>query len=71
MADQTLSPIAQAVCNAYFDAPCNNVLSVIAVLRAIAEEVILPKYGFADWEMAHVIYQEIDSIADELEGFNA
>jgi hypothetical protein len=30
-------------------------------------EVVLPKYQFADWEMADLIMTEIQAIADELE----
>lgn len=42
-----------------------------AVLRAAAEEIVLPKYGFADWEMAHLIMQELQNVADELESTDA
>ena len=43
---------------------------IAAALQAAAEEVILPKYQYANWEMAHLIMQEIQAIAAELEGAN-
>ncbi len=62
-----LSPAAQAVLDAFYPAT-NEPLGIAAVLRAIAAEVVLPKYQFADWEMADLIMKEIQSIADELDG---
>jgi hypothetical protein len=38
-----------------------------AAIRAVAMEVVLPKYQFADWEMADLIMTEIQAIAAELE----
>jgi hypothetical protein len=40
---------------------------VAAILRAVAEYVVLPKYQFVNWGMAHAIHQELISIADELD----
>ena len=40
---------------------------IAAALRAAAEQIVLPKYQYADWEMADLIMQEIQAIADELE----
>jgi len=39
-----------------------------AVCEALAEYVVLPKYGYADWAMAHVIHGEITTIAADLRG---
>lgn len=41
--------------------------SAAAALRAAAEQIVLPKYQYADWEMADLIMQEIQAVADELE----
>ena len=70
-----LSPAAQAVLDAFtednslHDWKHNhyNTDALAAAIRRLAEEVVLSKYQFADWEMAHVIMEEMQSIADELE----
>ena len=41
--------------------------AIAAALRAVVMEVVLNKYQYADWQMAEIIMQEIQSIADELE----
>jgi hypothetical protein len=63
-----LSPAAQTILYAFLRSPCDNRLAVAATLRAAALEVVLPKYQYADWQMAHLIMQELQVIADELEG---
>lgn len=74
-----LSPAAQAVRDAYLwsaywikdaEAPQGTELIAAAALRAVAMEVVLNKYQFADWEMADMIMTEILAIADELENYN-
>jgi hypothetical protein len=74
-----LSPTAQAVQFAAFRVydeeehlyvvPAEKHAGMVAAaaLRAAAEEVVLSKYQYADWGMAHLIMQEIQAIADELE----
>ncbi len=67
-----LSSAAQAVLDAAYQemdyAPRRHVQWVTAaVLRAAADQVVLPKYQYAEWELAHAICQEIFAIADELE----
>jgi len=39
-----------------------------AAIRRLAEEVVLSKYSTSDWEVAHLIMQEMQAIADELDG---
>ena len=41
--------------------------AIVAALRAAADQVVLPKYQYAEWELAHAICEEIFAIADELE----
>jgi hypothetical protein len=70
-----LSPAAQAVLDAVNkeldEAPWNLIFiadsAAAAALRAAAEEVVLPKYQYADWQMAHTIMEELQNIAAELE----
>ena len=65
-----LSPAAQAIYEAAIEQseyPNDAEWVVINALRAVAEQVVLPKYQYADWGMAHVIMQELQDIADELE----
>ena len=67
------SPVAQSVLDAAYRemdyAPRRHVCcAAAAALRAAALEVVLPKYQYADWQMAHLIMQELQVIADELEG---
>lgn len=69
-----MSASAAAVLNAYMegygwlDGPTRkDCLGVAAALRAAAEEIVLPKYQYADWEIAHLIMQELQAVADELE----
>lgn len=73
-----LSPTAQAVFDATFPvyndeilyvAPARKHASMIAAaaLRAVAMEVVLNKYQYADSQMADMIMEEIQAIADELE----
>lgn len=69
MANQ-LSPIAQAVLYAAHNAPEGRDsyrMSTAAALRAVAMEVVLNKYQYADWQMADMIMKEIQAIADELD----
>jgi hypothetical protein len=67
----TLSPAAQAVLDAVDEAirewPPSWEAALAAAIRTVAMEVVLPKYQFADWEMADLIMTEIQAIADELE----
>ena len=73
-----LSSAAQAVLDAALPAyddehlytfPEKKHASMIAAaaLRAAAVEIVLPKYQYADWEMADLIMREIQAVADELE----
>jgi hypothetical protein len=66
---EPLSPAAQAVLDAYLKAPCDNRLSVAAVLRAAAKQST-----FADVAVNKTIeVVPVDillAIADELEGAN-
>lgn len=68
-----LSPAAQAVLNVLNMDELNGLQQIlarahaVAVLHAIALEVILPKYQYADWEMANLIMEELQAIAAELE----
>jgi hypothetical protein len=73
-----LSPAAQAVLQAFDDARdgeyidgewvVNERAMLAAALRAVALEIVLPKYQYADWEMADLIMKEIQYVANELEG---
>lgn len=65
-----LSPAAQAVLDAYHrELPPNyEPGGLAAALRAVALEIVLPKYQYADWEMADLIMKEIQYVANELEG---
>jgi hypothetical protein len=73
-----LSPAAQAVheaaWSAYWikdaEAPQDAELIAAAALKAVAMEVVLNKYQYADWQMADMIMKEIQAIADELENYN-
>jgi hypothetical protein len=70
-----LSPAAQAVFDAInkeldeapWDLSFLAGASAAAALRAAAEQIVLPKYQYADWEMADLIMREIQAVADELE----
>ena len=70
-----LSPTARAVFesfNSQFDwvedgVPGPQFKAIAAALLTAAEQIVLPKYQYADWEMADLIMQEIQAIADELE----
>ena len=70
-----LSPAAQAVLDAINkeldEAPWDLTFiagsAAAATLRAAAEQVVLPKYQYLDWEMADSIMREIQTVADELE----
>jgi hypothetical protein len=72
---EPLSPAAQAVLDAVNkeldETPWNLTFiadsAAAAALRAAAEEVVLPKYQYADWQMAHTIMEELQNIAAELE----
>ena len=70
-----LSPAAQTVLDAFTE---DNFLhdwkhnyynseALAAALRAVVDQVVLPKYQYAEWELAHAICEEIFAIADELE----
>jgi hypothetical protein len=70
-----LSPAAQTVLDAFTE---DNLLhdwkhnyynseALAAALRAVVDQVVLPKYQYAEWELAHAICEEIFAIADELE----
>jgi hypothetical protein len=61
-----LSPQAQAIVDAY-ENTTDKYEALAAVLRALNEYVVLPKYQYAEWELANAIHQEIESVADELE----
>lgn len=66
---QPFTTAAQAVLDAAYALPLKNGQpNIPAALRAVAMEVVLNKYQYADWQMAHMIMQEIQAIADELEG---
>lgn len=67
-----LSPAAQAVFDAVRVVPIllndhMERVGIAAALRAAAEQIVLPKYQYADWEMADLIMREIQAVADELE----
>ena len=61
-----LSPAAQAVLDA-FRTGHTGPGCLAAALRAAAEQIVLLKYQYADWEMADLIMREIQAVADELE----
>lgn len=65
-----LSPAAQAVddaAHAAWETTDDPRSIAVVVLRATAEQVVLPKYQYADWQMAHLIMEEFQNIAAELE----
>ena len=70
-----LSYVAQSIMDEFFETPRDPKnyypvsSKIAAVLRRVNEEVVLSKYQFADWEMAHLIHQEINKIADELDPY--
>ena len=73
MAD--LSPTTQAILQDAYESTQNTPWRTnsypgyaAATLRAVIEHVVLPKYQYADWEMADRICQELNAIAAELEG---
>jgi hypothetical protein len=65
-----LSPVAQAVMDAYLNAPLHvdsqmaNRLGIAAALRAAADQLINVKWSVEMWGL----HQEFHAIADELEG---
>ena len=61
-----LSPQAQAIVDAY-ENTTDKYKALAAVLSALNEYVVLPKYQYAEWELANAIHQEIEAVADELE----
>ena len=61
-----LSPQAQTIIDAY-ENTTDKYDALAAVLRALNEYVVLPKYQYAEWELANAIHQEIEAVADELE----
>ena len=67
MTNQQLSPAAQEVLTSAICAGPDLEYRIADALRAINEYVVLPKYQFAEWELAHAIHQEIEAIANELE----
>jgi hypothetical protein len=36
-------------------------------IREVAMQIVISKYQFADWEMADMIMQEMQGLADEIE----
>ena len=67
-----LSPAAQVMIAVTYvyqdhggDPPARAITA--AALLAVAEQVVLPKYQYADWEMADLIMQEIQDIVKELD----
>ena len=65
-----LSPQAQAVLDAAYDAFSHGggiSDCIVSALRVLNEYVVLPKYQYAEWELANAIHQEIKAVADELE----
>lgn len=69
-----LSPKAEAIWEAFNEEEAGVFVDygdkLAAAIKRLAEEVILPKYAYAEWELAHSIHNEILSIAAELEGTN-
>ena len=65
-----LSPVAQAVMDAYLNAPLHvnfqmaNRLGIAAAFRTAADQLINVKWSVEMWEL----HQEFHAIADELEG---
>jgi hypothetical protein len=70
MTDQPLSPAAQAVLDAYIDAPCGKPRSVwvAAALRAAADHVVPEPRAFISPGTASQIRSQFLAIATELEG---
>jgi len=66
-----LSPQAQTVWEAFNENEVGVFVDygekLAAALRAVVDQVVLPKYQYAEWELAHAICKEIFAIADELE----
>ena len=64
-----LSPQAQAIVDAFngYHEMVNRRVKIAAALRALNEYVVLPKYQYAEWELANAIHQEIEAVAKELE----
>jgi hypothetical protein len=68
-----LSPAAQAVLDAYQDAPIKDELTVAAVLRALKNQVAphrsLPQNSleWGEYNMTEIIRERLDVIATELE----
>jgi hypothetical protein len=63
---QPLTPAAQAVMDAYWQAPLSNEASVAAALRSVADQVVDAHDGFTGTR----IYDDIYAIADELEAMS-
>lgn len=67
-----LSPAAQAVWEAFNEDEAEIFVDygdkLAAALEALAEYVVLPKYQYAIWGLAHAIHGEISAIAAELRG---
>ena len=69
-----LSPQAEAVWDAFNEVSERVGVfedygdALAAAIRSLVEEVVLPKYQYADWQMAHVICEELHKIACELDG---
>ncbi len=40
---------------------------VVAALREVVIEVVLPYMQYAEWEIVHKIMEDINKVADELE----
>lgn len=59
-----LSPVAQAVLDAFLCAPCDNKLSVAAALRAAADQVVPTSTNLRQAKIRH----QLLGIAAELEG---
>ena len=65
-----LSPQAQVIIDAADEVFSNGGTireGFAAALRVLNEYVVLPKYQYAEWELANAIHQEIEAVADELE----
>ena len=69
-----LSPKAEAIWEAFNEEEAGVFVDygdkLAAAIRRLAEEVVLSKYAYAEWELAHAIHNEILSIATELESAN-
>ena len=62
-----LSPQAQAVLDAAYDAFSHGggiSDCIVSARRVLNEYVVLPKYQYAEWELANAIHQEIEAVAD-------